>query len=105
MNDFDSKEAAYKASETLIEEFYARHPEMLEKHPKKVYEGQPLLDQFWFAEFKGIWGAGGGGWGLVRMGGDGVRLGWVRRVEGRVGGSGAQARGGAGRVRKCMKNR
>ena len=66
MSDFDSNEAAYKASETLIEEFYASHPEMLEKHPKKVYEGQPLLDQFWFADFKGIWGAGRvGGWGLM----------------------------------------
>ena len=63
MSDFDSNEAAYKASETLIDEFYASHPEMLEKHPKKVYEGQPLLDQFWFADFKGIWG-GREGWGV-----------------------------------------
>ena len=65
MNDFESTEAAFKACDVLLNEFYEHHPEMLEKHPKKVYEGQPLLDQFWFADFKGIWGAGRvGGWGL-----------------------------------------
>ena len=60
VSDFESIEAAFKACDVLLDEFYEHHPEMLEKHPKKVYEGQPLLDQFWYAEFKGIWGQGVG---------------------------------------------
>jgi len=30
-------------------------PAMKELHPDKIFEGFPLLDQFWYVDAKGTW--------------------------------------------------
>ena len=54
--DFTNLDEAHAAADKLVQDMHGKYPEMEEKHPTILYTGQPQLDQFWFAEFTGIWG-------------------------------------------------
>ena len=56
IEDFTSLDVAYAAADRLVQDMHGKCPEMEGKHPTILYTDQPQLDQFWFAEFTGIWG-------------------------------------------------
>ena len=55
--DFSSPEEMKNAADVLIKNFQDSYPEKVAEHPSRLVEGMDQLDQFWFAEYKGIWGS------------------------------------------------
>ena len=51
--DFENLEAAWAAADALIKEWQEQNPKAVEEHPNKEYTGFPLLDQFWYGDYKG----------------------------------------------------
>ena len=47
-----------KAADAIIAKFKEEYPEKATAHPDKLFPGFEMLDQFWFAEYKGIGGIG-----------------------------------------------
>ncbi len=54
--DFKDVPEAISAADQIIKQFQSRYPEKVTAHPDWIYTGLPQLDQFWFAEYKGILG-------------------------------------------------
>ena len=56
-SDFQELESANLAADKLVQEFHAKYPEKKGARPDIIYEGMPMMDQFWFAEYDGTWGS------------------------------------------------
>ena len=56
--DFTTDEEWKKAADAIIAKFKEEYPEKATAHPDKLFPGFEMLDQFWFAEYKGIGGIG-----------------------------------------------
>ena len=51
--DFNTGEEANIAADLLVKDFHDKYPAKKALHPDIIFEGQPLLDQFWFAKHDG----------------------------------------------------
>ena len=72
MEDFKDVPEAMAAADQIIQQFQTKYPDKVAAHPDMVFDGLPQLDQFWFAEYKGILGellcfCVGGGLGMKRL--------------------------------------
>jgi hypothetical protein len=54
LGDFDDVDAAMAAADVIITQFQAKYPQKVVAHPNQMYDDHPQLDQFWFAEYKGV---------------------------------------------------
>ena len=52
-NDFNTVEEANIAADLLVKDFHHKYPAKKALHPDIIFAGQPMLDQFWFAEHNG----------------------------------------------------
>ena len=51
--DFNTGEEANIAADLLVKDFHHKYPAKKALHPDIIFAGQPMLDQFWFAEHNG----------------------------------------------------